>query len=141
MAITHRKGAYANFVPTKMAPAELAVVISGDPGTTDGKSVYVAFAAGDVKQLATMEDMHAQVQNDIIEQTQDIVDEIVAGVEDDVERAEQAAATFETDTTLSVSGKAADAKTVGDVLADLSAYTFSDPNNDGNIVITEGSGS
>lgn len=42
------------------------------------------------------------------------------------------------DDTLTQEGKAADAKAVGDALANLSAYTFSDPNNDGNIVITAG---
>lgn len=45
------------------------------------------------------------------------------------------------DDTLTQEGKAADAKAVGDALANLSAYTFSDPNNDGNIVITAGGGS
>ena len=42
------------------------------------------------------------------------------------------------DDTLTQEGKAADAAAVGEALANLSAYTFSDPNNDGNIVITAG---
>ena len=42
-----------------------------------------------------------------------------------------------TDTSLSVSGAAADSKTVGDALADAD-LTFSDDNDDGNIVITKG---
>ena len=43
------------------------------------------------------------------------------------------------DSTLTQSGAAADAKAVGDALADLSVYTFTDANNDGNIVISGGS--
>ena len=42
------------------------------------------------------------------------------------------------DSTLSQQGRPADAKAVGDALANFSAYTFSDPNDDGNIVITAG---
>ena len=42
------------------------------------------------------------------------------------------------DSTLTQTGEAADAKAVGDALASLSAYTFTDANNDGHIVITAG---
>lgn len=56
MAIQMRRGAYAAFDPSKLVPGELAVVLSGDPDVTDGKSLYVCFAAGDVKRVATWED-------------------------------------------------------------------------------------
>ena len=56
MAIQMRRGAYSAFDPSKMVPGELAAVLSGDPAVTDGKSLFVAFAAGDVKRLATWED-------------------------------------------------------------------------------------
>lgn len=56
MAIQMRRGAYSAFDPSKMVPGELAAVLSGDPAVTDGKSLFVTFAAGDVKRLATWED-------------------------------------------------------------------------------------
>ena len=43
------------------------------------------------------------------------------------------------DATLTQQGKAADAKAVGDALANLSVYTFTDANHDGHIVISGGS--
>ena len=49
MAIQHRRGADKDFDPQKVLPGEFAV-------TTDGtRKVYVAFAAGDVKELSTEE--------------------------------------------------------------------------------------
>lgn len=59
MAIQHRRGQYTNFDPAKMLPGEPAIVISGDPDTTDGKAAYIAFAAGDVKRMATIDELHA----------------------------------------------------------------------------------
>ena len=43
------------------------------------------------------------------------------------------------DSTLTQQGQAADAKAVGDALANLSVYTFTDANHDGHIVISGGS--
>ena len=57
MAIQLRRGAYANFDPTKMKPGEVGVVQSGDPIASDGKAAYVAFSAGDVKRLATHDEL------------------------------------------------------------------------------------
>lgn len=57
MAIQHRRGSYSDFDPTKMTPAEVAVVTENDPIASDGKAVYVAFAPGVVKQLATHEEL------------------------------------------------------------------------------------
>ena len=51
--------------------------------------------------------------------------------------ARAAAEYFEIDDTLTLSGRAADAKATGDAVADAT-LTFTDPNNDGNIVITRG---
>lgn len=48
-----------------------------------------------------------------------------------------AAEYFEIDDTLTQTGKAADAKAAGDAIA-LATLTFTDPYNDGNIVITRG---
>ena len=57
MAIQNRRGAYENLDTQSLLPGELAVVLSGDPNAADGKAVYICFAAGDVKRLATYEDM------------------------------------------------------------------------------------
>lgn len=58
MAIQLRRGSYANFDPQKMKPAEVGVVQSGDPTSTDGKAVYVAIQAGDVKRLASIDELN-----------------------------------------------------------------------------------
>ena len=139
MAIQLRRGAYANFDPAKMTPGEPAIVVSGDPNSSDGKSAYVAFAAGDVKRLATHDDMVAEIA-DI---TEDIINEVSTEIEeaihDDMETASEAAATATQkasdasasaaeaaqtvatiiDPTLSQTGKAADAKATGDAISDL----------------------
>lgn len=138
MAIQMRRGAYTNYDPTKLVPGEIAVVQSGDPIATDGKAVYIAITAGSAKRLILYDEAQGIIQNYVLEQTQDIIDDIHEGVEADVRRAESAAATFETDKTLTVTDKAADAKTVGDALRGLQVYTFTDANQDGNIVITGG---
>ena len=87
MAIQNRRGAYSNFTPNKMVPGEIAVVQSGDPNASDGKSVYVAFQAGSAKRLATYDDIRDQ----ITQATDEIIDEIEEAVADDVEAAEAAA--------------------------------------------------
>lgn len=60
MPINNRRGPYDKFDPQKLTTGEWAVVTSGDPHSADGKSVYMCFSAGDVKRMATYEDM---VQN------------------------------------------------------------------------------
>lgn len=77
MAIQHRRGAFTNFDPTRMLPGEWAVVLSGDTGTLDGRAVYVCYAAGVVKRMATYEDLHNDIEN--IEQS--IVDDLTNIVE------------------------------------------------------------
>lgn len=57
MAIKNRRGEYANFDPYKMLQGEWGITTSGDPNSADGKSVYMCFAAGDVKRMATYDDM------------------------------------------------------------------------------------
>ena len=51
-----RSGAYADYDPAKMHAAEVAVILSGDPETVDGKSMRIAFGAGDDKRLLTEDD-------------------------------------------------------------------------------------
>lgn len=91
MAIQNRRGAYVDLNPAKAVPGELLVVQSGDPNATDGKAVYITFASGDIKMLATKSDVETLVA--------DATDEIVQDLEDTVEgytdRAEIAATNAE----------------------------------------------
>ena len=57
MAIQMRRGAYGDLDPTKAVNAEVLVVTSNDPIATDGKAVYIAFAPGDVKRMATHDEL------------------------------------------------------------------------------------
>lgn len=68
MSLFIRGGSYSEFDPDKMLPRELAAVLNGDPITTDGKSIWVCFAAGNVKRLATYDEMEHQF-NDMTEDT------------------------------------------------------------------------
>ena len=57
MAIQLRRGAYENYDASKLKPAEVGVVQSGDPNTTDGKAVYIAINTNDVKRIPTADEM------------------------------------------------------------------------------------
>lgn len=130
MAIQLRYGAYADFQPNKMTTAEPAVVTSGDPSTANGKSTYVAYAAGDVERLLTDQDkaaFDAQI-SDIEDDLDDKVDKVQnKGLStNDYTTAEKTklagiatgATNVVVDNTLTQSGAAADAKKTGDELAD-----------------------
>ena len=71
MAIQNRRGEYQNFVPSKMVPGEIAVVQSGDPTSTDGKAIYVCTAAGNVKRLASYEEL-----GNYLTQVQDVYNDV-----------------------------------------------------------------
>lgn len=69
MAIQLRRGAYADFDPQKMRPAEVGVVQMNDPNTSDGKAVYVAINPGDVKRLISdleVEDLVEASMSDVL---------------------------------------------------------------------------
>ena len=87
MAIQTRRGVYNDFDPEKMLPGEWASVTSGDPGANDGRSVYMCFAPGDVKRMATYTDM----QESISEATEDIREQFTEGVESATQAATSAA--------------------------------------------------
>ena len=78
MAIQNRRGNYEDFLPEKMLPAEWAIVLSGDPIVTDGKSAFICFSPGDVKRISTYNDMVAQfnaINADLIKElTGDVTD-------------------------------------------------------------------
>ena len=76
MAIQMRRGAYKNFDPLKMLPAEWAIVMSGDPVVSDGKSAWICFTAGVVKRMATYDDM--------VQQFGDMTDEVIKRLEEQI---------------------------------------------------------
>lgn len=76
MAIQMRRGAYVNFNPAKLMPGEWAVVVSGDSGAKDGKAAYICFAAGDVKRVATYEDMVDNVHDAVDQNNGAIIKQI-----------------------------------------------------------------
>lgn len=55
------RGAYGDFNKNKALPGEFQVVIANDPSVPSGKAVYMAFAAGDVRRLVSIEDIEAMV--------------------------------------------------------------------------------
>ena len=62
MAITMRHGPYNKFDPQKLRTGEIAAVTEGDPHASDGKAIYQCFSPGDVKRMATYEDMTDQIE-------------------------------------------------------------------------------
>lgn len=86
MAIQQRRGANADFDANKMLPGELAV-------TTDGtRKVYAAFAPGDVKELASKEDVQ-EVVDEFHENVEKVMDEIELKKEDALDELDKNRAT------------------------------------------------
>lgn len=73
MAIQMRRGDYNKFAPSKLLPAEWAIVQQNDPNSADGESVYIAFTSGNVKRMAMYEDMVQNVINAVEEGQADII--------------------------------------------------------------------
>lgn len=84
MAIQNRRGVYKNFDPSKLLPGEWAIVLSGDPDARDGKAAYICFAAGDVKQIATVEDMNEIISSQVKDAKSLISAEVVEQVTGDI---------------------------------------------------------
>lgn len=81
MAILIRGGLYEDFDPGKLKPREWAVVLGNDPGSRDGRTVYLCFGSGVVKRIATHEDMADIILNateDIQEEFMGMFNEILA---------------------------------------------------------------
>ena len=81
MAIQMRRGKFTNFLPSKLQPGEWAIVQDEDPSASDGRSVYVAFAAGVVKRMATYTDMVDSCRDAIEQSIGDIKAKLTAKVE------------------------------------------------------------
>ncbi len=80
MAIQMRRGSFSAFLPSKLKPGEFAVVLSEDENSSDGRSVYIAFAAGVAKRLATYTDMVDSCKTAISESVADIAASLTAKV-------------------------------------------------------------
>lgn len=87
MAIQNRRGNYSDFDPEKMVPGEWATVLSGDSNAGDGKSIYHCFSAGNVKRMATYEDM----EDNINKATDDIRNEFLEDINNATQSANTAA--------------------------------------------------
>lgn len=61
MAIKNRRGDFKDFKKESLENAEFAVVLSGDPNSKDGKSVYLNFGNGVVKRLVTEEEIQTEI--------------------------------------------------------------------------------
>lgn len=93
MAIQNRRGVYTDYDPSRLVEGEWAVVKSGDPNSSNGRSVYMCFEAGTVKRMATYEDMEA----DINAATADIQQTLTADVAETISDANAAVQTMQTD--------------------------------------------
>ena len=94
MAIQYRRGQFSDFDPSKLKPGEPAVVLSGDPDSTDGQSVYFCFNAGNVKRMATYNDMVQNIQS----ATQEIQQQFTSELESTLQDAENQLSTMQTAT-------------------------------------------
>lgn len=63
MAIQCRRGIWENFTPWKLLSGEFAVVLSGDPNASSGRSVYICFEPGIVKRITTYEDFELELES------------------------------------------------------------------------------
>ena len=88
-----RYGTYSQFLVDKnnLLPHEFASIASGDPNTSDGKSLNFAFGPGDTKRLMTAEDARDEIQaaasqatdaaEEAAQQAQNYYNQIVPAVE------------------------------------------------------------
>ena len=104
MAITMRHGPYNKFDPQKLRTGELAVVTEGDPHASDGKAIYQCFSPGDVKRMATYEDMVDQIDEAGGEAVDHHIEEKVGAALKACENATKAAQDAKTNADKAVSG-------------------------------------
>lgn len=121
-----RRGPYSSFDPSKLKPGECAVVTSGDPQSSDGTGIYICINTNNVKRLASVTEISDLIVSEIGDTLDTKVDKITGkGLSTNdfttTEKTKLAGIASEAtkvliDTTLTTSGKAADAKAVGDKL-------------------------
>jgi hypothetical protein len=69
-----RRGVYSKFDPDRMVAGEWAIVLSGAQDAANGQAAYVCFAPGQVKRVATVEDMATIIANAEPEVAESIID-------------------------------------------------------------------
>lgn len=84
MALQNRYGEFKDFDPNKMVTAELAVVVSGDPASPTGRTMYVCFAPGVVKRITTYEDFENELQNATEEIRKEFTEDIQTAIENSI---------------------------------------------------------
>lgn len=80
MAITMRKGAYADFDPSKMKAGEWAVSTDTD---TNKQQIWMCFAPGVVKRMGTVEDFDMEIQI--------LIKQYIDGMAESVKKAQESA--------------------------------------------------
>lgn len=137
MAIQYRRGQFSDFDPSKLKPGEPAVVLSGDPDSTDGQSVYFCFNAGNVKRMATYDDMVQNIQN----ATQEIQEEFTAELQSTLQDAENQLGAMKTATqsatnaASSANQAASDAEQATAAFEEAAAGTIINDNTPSNITV------
>lgn len=95
MAIQTRRGNYIDFDPDKMLPGEWGTALADDPSAKDGTAVYMCFAPGNTKRMATYEDMQENIKTVTKEITEEVSEQIIveseAGINRAIENADRAA--------------------------------------------------
>ena len=114
MAITMRHGPYSKFDPQKLRTGELAAVTEGDPHASDGKAIYQCFSPGDVKRMATYEDMVDQIDEAGGEAIDNHIEEKVGAALKACENATKAAQDAKTNADKAVSGANTAAETASE---------------------------
>lgn len=114
MAITMRHGPYSKFDPQKLRTAEGSVVTEGDPHASDGKAIYLCFSPGDVKRMATYEDMVDQIDEAGGEAIDNHIEEKVGTALKACENATKAAQDAKTNADKAVSGASTAAETASE---------------------------
>lgn len=82
MAIQMRRGAYAEFDPSKMKAGEWAVSTDSD---TKKQQIWMCFAPGIVKRMGTVEDFNVEIQR--------LIQSYLDGMAESVEKAQKSAQT------------------------------------------------
>lgn len=136
MAIQTRRGAYTDFDPSKMLPAEIGTVLTGDPNNDNGYAIYWCFALNTVKRILLDDDLIELLSNFASEYSSSSA----YSVGDYCFYNKQL---YKCSTAIGSVGEAWNSNhwsstTIAAELAIAmtSGWTATDPNNDGNIVLT-----
>ena len=100
-----RRGPYSDFDPLELLPHEIAIVISGDPNTSDGKSAYICIQAGEVKRIIFEDEFDTQTMN--------VVEKVIEQLDDEIQKARNAA-NYANSKGLEASNQAQEAKLAAD---------------------------